>query len=80
MQFLLVRIEFDEYDRVIEQTATQPLYELREDALVMAEFEAARCYSEYGYNAERGYWWSRDRDGRRFRFEVHSAVASGIAA
>jgi hypothetical protein len=80
MQFLLVRIELDEYDRVIAQTATQPLYELREDALVMAEFEAARCYSEYGYNAERDCWWSRDRDGRRFRFEVLPVVASEIAA
>jgi len=80
MLFHLLRIELDESGRVVTQTDTQPLYELREDAMVMAEFEAARCYSEYGYNVERDCWWSRDRQGRNFRFEVRPVTAAGVAA
>jgi hypothetical protein len=79
MLFHLLRIELNEQDCVIAQTETQPLYELREDAMVMAEFEAARCSGEYGYNHERGYWWSRDASGRRFRFEVHAVAAPNAA-
>jgi hypothetical protein len=80
MLFHLMRIELDERGRVVAQAETQPLYELREDAMVMAEFEAARCYSEYGYSADGDCWWSRDRYGHTFRFEVRAVAASGIAA
>jgi hypothetical protein len=80
MLFHLLRMELDEHGRVIAQTDTQPLYELREDAMVMAEFEAARCYSEYGYNAERDCWWSKDTQGRTFRFEVRPVAPASAAA
>jgi hypothetical protein len=80
MLFHLLRIELDERGGVVAQTETQPLYELRADAMVMAEFEAARCYSEYGYNVERDCWWSRDPHGRNFRFEVRPIEESSAAA
>ena len=80
MLFHLMRVELDERGGVVSQTDTQPLYELREDAMVMAEFEAARCYSEYGYSVERDCWWSRDRHGRNFRFEVQPVTVSSAAA
>jgi hypothetical protein len=72
MLFYLLRIELNEQDSVIAQTETQPLYELREDAMVMAEFEAARTHGDFGYNRERDCWWSCDANGRRYRFEVHA--------
>jgi hypothetical protein len=46
----------------------------------MAEFEAARCYSEYGFNAERDCWWSKDTQGRTFRFEVRPVAPASAAA
>jgi hypothetical protein len=79
MLFHLLRIELNEQDCVIAQTETQPFYELREDAMVMAEFEAARCCGEYGYNHESDCWWSRDPNGRRFRFEVRAVATPGAA-
>jgi hypothetical protein len=80
MLFHLLRVEVDEDDRVVAQTGTQPLYELREDAMVMAEFEAARCHGDYGYSVERDCWWSRDNQGRRYRFEVKEVTASPVAS
>jgi hypothetical protein len=80
MLFHLLRVEVDEDDRVVAQTGTQPLYELRQDAMVMAEFEAARCLGDYGYCVETDCWWGRDRHGRRFRFEVRPVEASNVAA
>ena len=60
-------------------TAKRVMVNMQEGKM-MAEFEAARCYSEYGYNVERDCWWSRDRQGRNFRFEVRPVTAAGVAA
>ena len=76
MLFRLMRIELNEQDCVIAQTETRPLFELRHEAMVMAEFEAARCAGDYGYSCDGDCWWSRDADGRRFRFEVHPIAAT----
>ena len=80
MLFRLVRIELSEQNSVVAQTETRPFYELREDAVKMAEFGAARCGGDYGYNCERDYWWGRDTNGRRFRFEVHAMTETDVAA
>ena len=80
MQFRLVRIELNEQNSIVAQTETRPFYELRDDAMQMAEFGAARCGGEYGYNREKDYWWGRDVRGRRFRFEVQAVEATGVAA
>ena len=80
MLFHLLRIELDAGGDVVARTETQPFYELREDAMVMAEFEAARCYSDYGYSVERDCWWSRDPRGRTFRFEVQAVGTTNVVA
>jgi hypothetical protein len=80
MLFRLVRTEVDEENRVITQMETRPLFELRDDAIMMAEFEAARSGGEYGYNRDKDYWWSHDAHGRRFRFEVYTVGATEAAA
>jgi len=58
MLFQLIEIESDERDQVIAETKTLPLFELREHAMAMAEFSAARCHGDYGYDADRDCWWA----------------------
>ena len=50
MLFQLVRLEISEDGNVIAREETQPLFELQQDAMAMAEFEAARCYEDYRYS------------------------------
>ncbi len=59
-----------ERPRRLSRNALQPLYELRDHAVVMAEFEAARCWGDYGYDAEQDSWWATDRHGGHFRFVI----------
>jgi hypothetical protein len=80
MYFQLVQLELNEKGQVIGRKAGQPFYELREDAMAMAEFDAARCYGDYEYDPERDCWWARDTNGRTFRFVVEQVAADGIAA
>jgi hypothetical protein len=80
MLFRLMRIELNEQNYAVTQTETRPLFELREDAVMMAEFEAARCGGDYGYNRDMDCWWSRDVNGRRYRFEVQAIATSEAAA
>jgi hypothetical protein len=80
MYFQLVQLELNERDQVIGRKAGQPLYELREDAMAMAEFDAARCYGDYEYDRERDCWWARDMNGRTYRFVVESVRIDDIAA
>jgi hypothetical protein len=63
---------------VIARKETQPLFQLREDAMVLAEFDAARASDEYGYDADRDCWWARDRE--RLVLFVVEPVAEKIAA
>jgi hypothetical protein len=76
--FQLVQLAIDETGLVIARRETQPLFQLREDAMVLAEFDAARSSEEYGYDADRDCWWARDR-GQLVRFVV-DRVAEKIAA
>ena len=81
MPFQIVRVEVTEREEVIARKPLQPIFELREDAMALAEFDASRNHGEYDYDAERDCWWARDRHGRTFRFVVEpSDVPSAIAA
>lgn len=42
MPFQITRIEIDARNSVIARQPTQPLFELEQDALALAEFDAAR--------------------------------------
>ncbi len=70
MLFQLVQVEVNDNDQVIATTTTQPLFELRQDAMAMAEFAAARCHGDYGYDADGDCWWARDQFDRMLRFVV----------
>jgi hypothetical protein len=80
MAFQLVRLESIGHGNglAIARSETRPLFELREDAMALAEFGAARTGDEYGYDADRDCWWARDR-GRLIRFVVEPA-AERVAA
>jgi hypothetical protein len=75
MLFQLVQIETDAEGQVVATTPTQPLFELHQHAAAMAEFAAARCGAEYGYDADNDRWWTRDLDGRILLFVVKSVPA-----
>jgi hypothetical protein len=56
------------------------LFELREDALAMAEFDASRLSGDYGCDDERDGWWATDARGRKYRFVVEPAADADAAA
>ena len=81
MPFQIVRLELGESAQVIARKPLQPLFELRDDAFALAEFDAGRCDGECEYDAERDCWWARDSQGRTFRFVVEPAdVEDDVAA
>ena len=73
--FQIVRLELNDNSNVIARQPLQPLYELWEDAIALAEFDASRCAGEYGYDNEHECWYASDAD-RRYRFVVES-IAPG---
>jgi hypothetical protein len=80
MPFQIVRLELSESGEVIARRPLQPVFELRDDASALAEFDAGRCEGECGYDAERDCWWARDSQGRTFRFVVEQAEVEGDIA
>ena len=60
--------------------AREPLFELREDAMAMAEFDASRLWGDYGCDDERDGWWATDARGRKYRFVVEPVAAADAAA
>jgi len=78
MVFQLVQLAIDETGLVISRKETLPLFELRDDAMALAQFDAARISDEYGYDADADCWWSRDGD-QILRFVVEP-VSEKIAA
>lgn len=72
MPYQINRVQLNEHGDVICRTPLQPLYELRDHAMKIAEFEASHCWGEYDYDAERDCWWATDERDRRFRFEVEA--------
>ena len=78
--FQIVRVELDAAGRVIARRAFQPLYDLFDDAMALAEFDASRCDGDYDYDDEHECW-SATHGGRQIRFMVEeAAVASDVAA
>jgi hypothetical protein len=73
--FQIVRLELNDDSNVIARQPLQPLYELWEDAIALAEFDASRCAGEYGYDNEHDCWYASDAD-RSYRFVVES-IAPG---
>jgi hypothetical protein len=73
--FQIVRCLLDEKNEVVARHPLQPLFELREDAAAMAEFDSSRLWEDYGYDEERNVWWRRDARGRVYRFEVEEVAA-----
>jgi len=78
--FQIVRLVLDDSDNVVARRPLQPLFELRDDAMAMAEFDASRLWGDYGRDEERDCWWATDSRGGRYRFVVEEVVEAGIAA
>jgi hypothetical protein len=78
--FQIIRLALDDQGEVVARRPLQPLFELREDAMAMAEFDASRLWGDYGRDEERDCWWATDTLGRKYRFVVESAASADIAA
>jgi hypothetical protein len=79
--FQLVRLALNDRHQVVGRVPLQPFFELRDDAMAMAEFGAARSNGEYRYDQDRDCWWATDPSGRTFRFVVELVdVEAHIAA
>ena len=61
--FQIIRLTLDDADNVVVRRPLQPLFELRDDAMAMAEFDASRLWGDYGRDEERDCWWATDSRG-----------------
>jgi hypothetical protein len=82
--FQIVRVELNRDDQVVARRPLQPLYDLWDDAMALAEFDASRCAGDYGplpdpVEGTGGGWWARD-DGRTYRFVIEQVVATSLAS
>jgi hypothetical protein len=73
--FQIVRVEMGNDGRVLARRPLQPLYDLWDDAMALAEFDASRCAGDYGYDEQQGAWWARD-GGCNYRFVVVEVAPS----
>ena len=77
--FQIVRVELNSDGHAVARWPLQPLYDLRDDAMALAEFDASRCAGDYGYDAKHDCWWARDA-GRHYRFVVEQVVPTSLAS
>jgi hypothetical protein len=77
--FQIVRVELDRDGHVVARRPLQPLYELWDDAMALAEFDASRCAGDYGYDAQHDGWWAHDH-GRIYRFVIEQVAATSMAS
>ena len=77
--FQIIRIELDHDGHVIARRPLQPPYDLWDDAMALAEFDASRCDGEYGYDETHECWWACQA-GRSFRFVIEQLVVPADAA
>src|SRR5262245_66636047 len=77
--FQIVRLELDDNGEVAVRRPLQPLFELREDAMAMAEFDASRLWGDYDCDEARDCWWATDTHGRKYGFVVESVPAAAAA-
>jgi hypothetical protein len=78
--FQIVRLALDDNGEVNARRPLQPLFELREDALAMAEFDASRLSGDYGCDDECDGWWATDARGCKYRFVVEPVAGADAAA
>jgi hypothetical protein len=78
--FQIVRLALDDNGEVAARRSLQPLFELWEDAVAMAEFDASRLWGDYGWDEERSCWWATDSRGARYRLAVEAVAPAGVAA
>ncbi len=77
--FQIVRVELSCDGRVVSRRPLQPLYELRDDAMALAEFDASRCSGDYGYDEHYDGWWACDH-GRTYRFVIEEVAPTSLAS
>jgi len=77
--FQIVRLELDGGGGVVARRPLQPPYDLWEDAMALAEFDASRCAGAYGYDEACECWWARE-NGRSFRFVIEQVVPLDAAS
>ena len=78
--FQIVRLTLDGHANVIARRDLQPLFELREHAMLMARNAASGLWGDFGYDEERRCWWASDSRGRQYRFVVEELAAADTAA
>jgi hypothetical protein len=78
--FQIVRLALDDNGEVTARRPLQPCFELWEDAIAMAEFDASRLWGDYGCDEERDCWWAIDTRGRKYRFVIEQVRPTDIAA
>jgi hypothetical protein len=82
--FQIVRVELNRDGQVVARRPLQPLYDLWDDAMALAEFDASRCAGDYGPlplagEGTGGGWWGCD-DGRNYRFVIEQVAATSLAS
>jgi hypothetical protein len=77
--FQIVRVELNRDGQVVARWPLQPLYELFDDAMALAEFDASRCAGDYGYDEHHDGWWARD-GGRSYRFVIEEVTPASLAS
>jgi len=78
--FQMVRLTLDDDGNVSARRDLQPLFELREHAMLMARNAAAGLWGDFGYDEEGDCWWASDSRGRRYRFAVEEIAPADMAA
>ena len=73
--FQIVCLTLDDAGNVIARSDLQPLFELREHAMLMARNAASGLWGDFGCDEERKCWWASDSRGRQFRFVVEQLAA-----
>jgi hypothetical protein len=80
--FQIIRVELSRDGQVVARRPLQPLYDLWDDAMALAEFDASRCAGDYGALPDSGPlvgWWADD-NGRTFRFVIEQVAATSLAS
>ena len=78
--FQIIRFALDDDGNVMARRDLQPLFELREHAMLMARNAASGLWGDFAYDEERNCWWASDSRGRQHRFVVEQLAAADMAA
>ena len=71
--YQIIRLELDNNGNIVARHPLQPLYDLWDDAMALAEFDASRCAGKHDYDNEHGCWCAIDAE-RSYRFVVESTA------